>query len=728
MVHHALNCVIAVLLVGATAVAAAPDKVMRLTKVALGISVDGNIDPAWNHADSVADFVQFLPYNGKAPNRKTVAKLLTTDEAIYCLMLCYDHRDSIQKNTGKLDDFGGDIVSLMLDTFGDKRTAYKFAVTAAGVRADCRLLDDARNRDYNWDGVWFAEAKIYDWGFAVEMEVPYRSIQYNAQLAEWGLDFDRWIPAQAEDIYWCAYEENEGQRISKFGKLAFESFQPTVKGLNLEVYPVGIAKATYLHDAKYDVNPDAGVDLFYNPSQRLTLQLTANPDFAQIEADPFAFNISRYESYFEERRPFFTVGNEVFMPSGRERNTGFYRPLELFYPRRIGKKLPDGSEVPLVFGGKAFGRVGEWEYGGFLALTGEQEHDSDGVKATEPRAVFSSARFKKQIFKNSSVGMLFVGKRTETDFDGVLDIDGAFRSADWQLSYQLARSINNSRGDVAASAGLVHFKENWITFVRSRYIGKDFDVDQVGFVPWKGTGELTGIVGPRWYFKDGTISSILIYCGPSLSYERVDAFTDRSAILGLNMQFRKNWGYEITFIAGRSKDQRKEFNSHEIDLSTWYNMSAKWSANLFGGYAKTYNFGRDYLAFYTWAGGSANWHALKVLDVGTSADVFVEGNPNNEIEDVTVNTRPYFSLTPVNDLNIRTYVDNVYVRSSGKLEQLIVGFLFSYQFLPKSWIYFAVNDVRDRSDRYDPAGLRLPRRLHVTDRVGVFKVKYLYYF
>jgi len=314
------------------------NKVLRLKKISSPIKVDGQIDAEWLLADSSGDFFQQQPYHAQPPNRKTVVRVLTTDEALYCLIVGYDKRENIQGTTGKLDDMGGDIVSIMLDTFGDKKTAYKFAVTASGVRADCRMLDDARNRDYAWDGVWFSDAMIYEWGFVVEMEIPYRSIQYNEQLSSWGLDFDRWIPSLNEDLYWCPYEENEGQRVSKFGTLIFEEFRPTVKGSNLEIYPVGLAKAAYIREGDYKIDPDVGIDIFYNPSPQLTFQLTGNPDFAQIEADPFAFNISRYETYYEERRPFFTQGNEVFMPSGRERNTGFYRPLELFYSRRLGKK------------------------------------------------------------------------------------------------------------------------------------------------------------------------------------------------------------------------------------------------------------------------------------------------------------------------------------------------------------------------------------------------------
>jgi len=705
-----------------------PDKVMKLKKISQPIHIDGAIDPVWMNADSVADFVQFMPYHDKPPSRKTAAKIITTEDALYCLMLCWDDKENIQGHTGKLDDFGGDVVSLMIDTFGDRRTAYKFAVSASGVRADCRLLDDARNRDYSWDGVWYAATKIYDWGFAIEMEIPYRSIQYDETLTEWGLDFDRWIPTLNEDIYWCSYIKNEGQRISKFGSLVFEDFQPSVRGLNLEIYPVGIAKAEYLGGSDYKGSPHAGADIFYNPSQRLTFQLTANPDFAQIEADPYDFNISRYESYFNERRPFFTEGKEVFMPSGKERNSGFYQPLELFYSRRIGRKLPDGGEVPLLVGTKAFGRVGGLEYGGFVALTGEQDYVEDSTGYVEQRAVFNSVRLKKQIMGNSSIGLLYVGKSTNTENTGVIDIDGAFRASDWQLSYQLARSYKNSSGDFAASFGMLMPKEKMVFGMRGRYIGNKFDIDEVGFVPWQGTSELTMLLGPKWYFDKGYVKEVLIYFGAITNYERVDSYTDRAAVLGWNVQFRNNWGFEISVSTGSSKEEDVKFTSYDVNYSSWFNISPKWNANFNGGYSKTYNFDREYLAYYTWFVSEFSWQALNVLNLGTACNVFIEFDPDQRVEDITYNTRPFFSWTPVNDLNIRMYFDNVWLRSTKKIDQLIAGFLFSYNFRPKSWIYFAVNEVQDRSAEYDVAGNLLPNRLHTTDRVSVFKLKYLFYF
>ncbi len=704
------------------------DKVLTLHLCRDEIIIDGKIDSLWEVADSVADFVQFQPYHGAEPSHRTVSKMLTTKEALYCLIVCWDEKQNIQNHTGMLDGFGGDIVSLMIDTFGNKTTAYKFAVSASGVRADCWLLDDARNRDYSWDGIWFAESRIYDWGYVVEMKIPYKSIQYNEQLDEWGLDFDRYRPVNSEDIYWCPYEENEGQRISKFGKLVFQDFKPTVRGVHMEIYPVGISKATYLRRNQYDISPDAGVDIFYNPSPKLTFQFTANPDFAQIEADPYEFNISRYETYYSERRPFFTEGNEIFMASGRQRNTNFYQPLELFYSRRIGKKLADGSEVPLLAGTKAFGRINQWEYGSFLAMTGKSAYvDEDGLLQTEDQAYFASARLKRQIMDNSSLGFLMVGKQTAKSSDGVIDIDGAFRKSSWQLAYQLARSFKNSQGDFAGSAGFTMITDKYLAFMRGRYIGDAFNIYQVGFVPWTGTWQTVAVVGPRWYYEQGFIRSILIYMGGFLGYTKEDDYIDRGGVIGFNMQFRNNWGYEIEYDGGASKDLDVRYTAHNISFNTWINTSPKWHADFYCGYSKTYNFSREYLGHFSQIGGEISWRVLNTLQIGTSANMFVEGNPDGAIEDITYNARPFFSATPINDLNFSVYFDNLFLRSSDRTEQTIFGFLFSYNFSPKSWIYLAINESRTRNLLRDDFGNKISNQLAVQDRAGVLKIKYLYY-
>ncbi len=704
----------------------AKTRTLSLRPTPAPIGVDGLIDPQWAAADSTVLNFQLQPYYGQNPTVRTTAKVLSTGDALYCLMICSQPVSTIESNTGLLDQYAGDAVSIMLDTFNDRQTAYKFAVSASGVRSDARMLDDGRNSDFSYDGVWTAAAAVNDSGYVVEMEIPYRTIKHDVTSDGWGLDFDRWVAQTKEDLYWSAYEQNEGMRISKFGRLEFDGVHPSAAGLNLELYPVAIARTTY-NGSGYDTDPDVGLDLFYNPSEQLTLLLTANPDFAQIEADPFNFNISQYESYFSERRPFFTEGSEIFNPSGRQSNSGFYRPMELFYSRRIGRSLPDGSIVPLIAGTKAFGRASGWEYGGFVAATGEQEYLVDGEALVEQKAVFTSVRAKGTILDNSSVGVLFVSKQTAGVFSGVLDIDGAFRTSDWQLSYQLARSFVNGSGDYAFSAGFVNSGKTWVNLVRTRAVGRDFDVQAVGFVPWRGTIEGTALTGPQWYFDAGSIHRISLFGGVTANYDHADLFTDRGPLLVFNIQMRDNWGLELDVISGLTLDNGIKYDFFEASLGSWYNISPSWEGNLQLDYAHGYNYAREFLADNGFVAGEFVWRALPVLQVGTSFGIYVEGNPDGELEEITYNARPFLSVTPFNNLNVRMYMDVTTLRSTDRIESLIGGLLFSYNFLPKSWIYLALNEVRDRPESSISVPGSADSGMRIADRVGVFKVKYLYY-
>ncbi len=703
------------------------DKILYLKKLNSEIIIDGIIDSLWACADSTSDFFQLEPYYNHNPSVFTKVKIISDESNIYCLFLCYENNiDQLLANRGMHDGFTGDIVSLMLDTYGDKQTAYKFAVNASGVMADSKILDDGRNRDYTWDGVWSSAAKIYEWGYVVEIKIPYKTLKFNKELTEWGLDFDRWRSYNREDLYWCKYEQNEGQRVSKFGKLKFVEGNPKQSGLNLEIYPVGISKILN-HNNKYKIEPTAGLDITYNPSERLTILFSANPDFAQIEADPFNFNISRYETYFRERRPFFTQGNEIFLPSGKESNSGFYSPLELFYSRRVGKILPDGKQVPLNFGSKIFGKINDYDYGAFISMTGETDYSLNNKNFNEPKAYFGAFRIKRKILDNSSIGILFVTKNSKNGSNSVFDIDGAFRNSDWQLSYQIAASLKDSKSDFAFSTGFKKFTKYWGTLFKMRGIGKNFNVSEIGFVPWLGTFSSAIVTGPVFIFDEGFIRNIFTYSGANFNYEDEDFFYDRGFILGVSVSMRDGWGFEVNMSSGKSKDNSIIYNSLDLNLGSWINISQNWSANFWSGYSNTFNFRRNYLASYSWFGIQFNARPFGFLNLGASSEIFIEGNPENKIEDITLTSRPFISLTPFNNLNIRLYVDNLYLKSSDKLQRLLIGFLFSWNFSPKSWIYLAVNELKSRVNEFDNNNI-LNSKLITVDRIGVFKVKYLYYF
>ncbi|HOH09026.1 MAG TPA: hydrolase, partial [bacterium] len=131
--------------------------------------------------------------------------------------------------------------------------------------------------------------------------------------------------------------------------------------------------------------------------------------------------------------------------------------------------------------------------------------------------------------------------------NGVVDLDGALRASDWQLSYQIARSYRNDEGDYAVSVGLWMPKTSWILGLRSRYVGEKFDIQEVGFVPWRGTWNGALLTGPVWRLQTGAVSQVMVYGGGLFNHEKADDYTDLMAALGYNMQFRKNWGFEIEF-------------------------------------------------------------------------------------------------------------------------------------------------------------------------------------
>jgi hypothetical protein len=261
-----------------------------------------------------------------------------------------------------------------------------------------------------------------------------------------------------------------------------------------------------------------------------------------------------------------------------------------------------------------------------------------------------------------------------------------------------------------------------------RAIGKNFDVNQVGFVPWKGTTEVTALTGPSFFFDEGSISQIQLLGGFSSSYEDADLSWDHSAVAVVNFQFRSSWGFEWDLLYGKNLDAGTKYTYYGASLNMFFHTSPRWQGGIAGGIEHTYNFARGYVAPYIFANVEFGWKVMDVLEVGSSGGVFREEKPDGSVEEITYNARPYFSLTPINNFNIRLYVDNLLLRSTGNLQSVIAGLLVSYNFLPKSWIYFAINDIRNRADGLDAYGNTVSGPMRIAARAGVLKIRYLYYF
>jgi hypothetical protein len=697
----------------------------RLNILNSKIDLDGIIENIWSSADSTSNFIQVDPDFGKAPTYKTTVKFFSNGKSLFFLFICEMPKDKIQIENTPRDNAAGDVIILYLDTFKDKTIAYRFEVNAAGQIADAIMTDDGRNKDYSWDGVWYSGSQVYDYGYVIEIEIPFKAIRYNKDVSEWGIDFERWVPVKVEDINWSRYKREEGLRISKFNTLT--NIKPEESGLAFEIYPVAMLRMEKEENKDSKLKPDAGLDLKWNPNPGLAVQLTANPDFAQIEADPYKVNLSKYEVYFNEKRPFFIEGSEIFKAAGKESNSGFYTPLEFFYSRRIGKKMMDGSEIPILGGGKVFGKIGDWDYGMLAAYTGDKHITFEGEEYDEENSTFAIARLKRKIFNNSSIGILYASKFSKDHNLSVLDLDGAYRTGDFQWAFQFARSFNTIYNGYAFSSGVKYFTKDLFLAIRTKWIDSDFNVDEIGYVPWKGMGEFTTIFGPSWLFDTGPLKSLLLAPIFLSYYEKADNYTDVLGGAIINFNFRANWGMEFDLIAGKAKEKGIIFTQHSHSWNLW----ASWAQNYEFGYSiganYEYNYNSDFLA---WMGSINIWGSyvpFSALRLEAEGNSWIEYKPDGSLQEITYNIRPKMTYALSKDIHFRLFLDNTILRSTGKIEQVLIGGLLSYNFSPKSWLYLAYNDNYDRED-YSRNNPTKDRNLRSLNKIIVFKVRYLYYF
>ncbi|GAI65214.1 unnamed protein product, partial [marine sediment metagenome] len=325
--------------------------------------VDGKIEEIWDTADSVTEFIQYRPYEGIEPMESTVVYILQDDQNLFVAFKCYCKKEMPVALLGGNEDY----VALYLDTFGSKRLAYYFRVTASGMRTDGITFDDGRSHDDSWDGIWYSATTCYDDKYEVEMKIPFKSLRCKKDLSEWGVNLKRMIAVNQEHNYWILVTEEEGFRVSKFGLL--RNIKVKHGAYYFELYPEGFIRYNRLPNKVTQVKPNFSLNVKWDLTQETTVNATILPDFSQIESDPFILNLSRYPIYLEERRPFFLEGKDIFRMSDYGSGSGFYKALEIFYSRKIGKSLNNVDLVPILGGLKFVHKSTDWNIGFLSALT-----------------------------------------------------------------------------------------------------------------------------------------------------------------------------------------------------------------------------------------------------------------------------------------------------------------------------------------------------------------------
>lgn len=308
--------------------------------------IEGLIDePVWDLVEWTSDFIENEPNNGQNPSNQTKFKILYDDKYIYIAFRCFDSEpDKIERRLSRRDGFEGDWVEINFDSYFDKRTGFSFTVTAAGVKGDEFISNNGNNWDTSWNPIWEAKTQIDEEGWTAEMRIPLSQLRFgNAGEQVWGIQSTRRDFRNAERSTWQHIKANPPGWVSEFGELR------GLKGLKpqrqLEIQPYILTQLdTYEEQlgnpfkTGTDFKFTGGLDAKIGITNDLTLDLTINPDFGQVDADPGAIALDGFEIFFQELRPFFVENKNIF-----DYNLGSNQD-NLFFSRRIGRS-PQGSAI-----------------------------------------------------------------------------------------------------------------------------------------------------------------------------------------------------------------------------------------------------------------------------------------------------------------------------------------------------------------------------------------------
>lgn len=389
--------------------------------------IDGMADEtAWASPGWEGGFIQREPYDGKAPSQLTEFKIIYDDEALYVAIRAYDTEPGkIENRLTRRDEMEGDLVGLHIDSYYDRRTAFAFLVNASGVKSDYFISNDGEE-DYTWDPVWYVKTSIDSLGWLAEIKIPYTQLRFaNAEEYRWGLNVERVLFRLDELSLWQPIPMDAPGWVSQFGDLI------GIKGVKpkreVELLPYIMGKMEnyekeegnpYADGRDYGFN--AGLDGKVAVTNDLTMNFTINPDFGQVEADPSVVNLTAFETFYSERRPFFVEGSNIYdyQLTGGESSISLDN---LFYSRRIGRqphyepevadgeflKMPGNSAILGAF--KLSGKTSNgWSVGVMESFTKAEQAliDSTGVEkkvTVEPWTNYFNARLQKDFNQGKTI-------------------------------------------------------------------------------------------------------------------------------------------------------------------------------------------------------------------------------------------------------------------------------------------------------------------------------------
>ncbi len=543
-------------------------------------TIDGYIDEdEWSGARTIDQpFIQFQPDFGKASSYRTVVKLGQTMEALYVAFIAFDPDPSrlaaaISLRDGDLKT--DDSVTIALDSFGDKRTAYLFRTNALSTQGDGRIADNGRTLDMSWDAAWKSSARRYNDRWIVEFEIPFSILRYSSESdATWGINFSRTVPRRLETSLWADPGEDIW-RVTSFG--ALKDIKLPVRAIKeWELIPYIMGSFKEGKDTDFEI----GADIRWRPSNSFGVDLTINPDFALVEADVEEINLTRFELQIAEKRPFFLEGNEMFNQRIRQ-----------FYSRRIGD---------MEWGAKSNGKFGNTDFSVIAATEDMLTENETGEQTAE----YTVLRFQQSLNHGSNIGLLASNRYFQGENAGTVGVDTPLFFTDtFGMTGQIVKVHGpNSDGDLswflrpAYDSSTTHFH------VRLQELGDSIleDFNAVGFLIDDNRREFDTNFSHIFWIKNGIVDRIQ----PEINYNR---YTSQQGVLrsweweaDFELSLRNGWEFEIEFI-DEFKLFEKEFYNDRITYEIgWDGRDGR---SVFTYFGSGYNFDNDITLY----GLEVNW-------------------------------------------------------------------------------------------------------------------------
>jgi hypothetical protein len=502
-------------------------KIIQVARTENPPKIDGLIeDDCWKTVQPVSGFFQYDPINGEKASEETLVWAAYDQKNIYFAFLMKDaYPDKIWAELTPRNEYeNNDSITLILDTYNDKRTSIEFTVNPKGVQKN------------SVETIWKSGAVIREDGWAAEMAIPFKSLRFSQKEDQiWGINFERYIHRLKERDYWTNVDRDKPM-LHQMGELrGLSGIRP---GYNLEFFPYAGIRTTRWDGAKDD-KMAAGLDVKYGIQPNLILDVTASPDFSEVESDPFIYQLSPYENYFQENRPFFTEGSRYFRLS-TEHEFHWDEGFSLFYSRRISN--------PKI-AAKISGKTGGYSFGLLGAMNDEEDRDT----------LFSVVRIQKDILKNSQVGIYYAGMSASKEYNRNFAVDYSFNFKD--IYYLRGMSAFSFSHDTRSKNNGLHMLQlnrepdaGWQLMSSFQRIEKNVRL-RTGYIGQIDVQSTDLSMGYAWRFNQGRVKRFSVDLGGNLEQDSRGHLTGDSLDLFFWTEFFSLIEFHGRIEAGKSKYQ-----------------------------------------------------------------------------------------------------------------------------------------------------------------------------